>query len=102
MRILHCLRAPVGGLFRHVLDLAEEQAKRGHDVGILAARTEDSLTASKLAALAPILSLGVHRIAINRQPKRRSRSGLSTIFITSKTGAYFWTSLFSSRRLFLC
>jgi len=36
MRILHCLRAPVGGLFRHVLDLAEEQAKRGHDVGIIA------------------------------------------------------------------
>ncbi len=39
MRILHCLRAPVGGLFRHVLDLAEEQAKRGHDVGILADST---------------------------------------------------------------
>ena len=35
IRILHCLRAPVGGLFRHVLDLSEEQAALGHDVGIV-------------------------------------------------------------------
>jgi glycosyltransferase involved in cell wall biosynthesis len=69
MRILHCFRAPVGGLFRHVLDLAEEQAKRGHDVGILAGSTaEDRLTTSKLAAIAPKLSLGIKRIPISRQP----------------------------------
>lgn len=48
MRILHVLRAPVGGLFRHVLDLAAEQAARGHEVGILAdSNTEDRLTAGK-------------------------------------------------------
>ena len=29
LRILHCLRAPVGGLFRHVRDLAREQARQG-------------------------------------------------------------------------
>ena len=29
-RILHCLRAPVGGLFRHVCDLTAEQARRGN------------------------------------------------------------------------
>jgi len=69
MRILHCLRAPVGGLFRHVLDLAEEQAAHGHDVGILAASTtEDRLTSAKFAAIAPKLRLGIARIPINRQP----------------------------------
>jgi len=69
MRILHCLRAPVGGLFRHVLDLAEEQAGRGHDVGILAdSNAEDRLTASKFAAIAPKLSLGIARIPMHRQP----------------------------------
>ena len=34
-RILHVLRAPVGGLFRHVLDLSAAQAERGHDVGLV-------------------------------------------------------------------
>jgi glycosyltransferase involved in cell wall biosynthesis len=69
MRILHCLRAPVGGLFRHVLDLAEEQANRGHDVGILAdSNTEDRLTSSKFAEIAPKLTLGVARIPMRRQP----------------------------------
>lgn len=69
MRILHCLRAPVGGLFRHVLDLAEEQASRGHDVGILAdSNAEDRLTASKFAAIAPKLTLGIARIPMRRQP----------------------------------
>ena len=69
MRILHCLRAPVGGLFRHVLDLAAEQADRGHDVGILADSTvEDRLTSAKLAALAPKLTLGITRIPISRKP----------------------------------
>src|SRR3954452_12764264 len=69
MRILHCLRAPVGGLFRHVLDLAEEQASRGHDVGILADSTaEDRLTSLRFAALAPKLTLGIARVPISRMP----------------------------------
>src|SRR6202161_123281 len=40
LRILHAVRAPVGGIFRHILDLANGQADRGHHVGIIA----DSLT----------------------------------------------------------
>jgi len=69
LRILHAIRPPVGGIFRHVLDLAHGQANRGHHVGVLA----DSLTggeraAEALAELAPRLKLGVHRIAIHRQP----------------------------------
>ena len=36
LNILHVLRAPVGGLFRHVCDLARGQAARGHQVGVVA------------------------------------------------------------------
>lgn len=69
MRILHVLRAPVGGLFRHVLDLAAEQAARGHEVGILAdSNTEDRLTAGKFAKIAPQMALGIARIPMSRHP----------------------------------
>ncbi|MCG2631837.1 glycosyltransferase family 4 protein [Bradyrhizobium sp. WYCCWR 13023] len=69
LRILHAVRAPVGGIFRHILDLANGQVDRGHHVGILA----DSLTGGEradkaLAELAPRLKLGVHRMAIRREP----------------------------------
>ncbi len=69
LRILHAVRAPVGGIFRHILDLAAGQADRGHQVGILA----DSLTGgdratAALKELAPKLKLGVHRLAIRREP----------------------------------
>ncbi|UFZ08270.1 glycosyltransferase family 4 protein [Bradyrhizobium ontarionense] len=69
MRILHAVRAPVGGIFRHILDLANGQIDRGHDVGIIA----DSLTGGEradtaLAQMAPRLTLGVHRVAIHREP----------------------------------
>jgi glycosyltransferase involved in cell wall biosynthesis len=69
LRILHAVRAPVGGIFRHILDLANGQVDRGHHVGILA----DSLTGGEradkaLTELAPRLKLGVHRLAIRREP----------------------------------
>lgn len=66
-RIIHCLRAPVGGLFRHVRDLAIEQAARGHAVGVVCdSSSHDPLTAERLAALAPHLELGLHRVAMSR------------------------------------
>src|SRR6516165_6054981 len=69
LRILHAVRAPVGGIIRHILDLANGQADRGHHVGIVA----DSVTggeraAAALAEIAPRLKLGVHRFAIGREP----------------------------------
>ena len=69
LRILHAVRAPLGGIFRHVLDLANGQAGRGHHVGIVA----DSLTGGEraeaaLKEIAPRLKLGVHRLAIRRGP----------------------------------
>lgn len=67
-RILHCLRAPVGGLFRHVRDLAREQAARGHDVAVLCdLNATDPLTEQRLAELAPHLSLGLHKVAMSRE-----------------------------------
>ena len=69
LRILHATRAPVGGIFRHIIDLANGQADRGHEVGIIA----DSLTGGEradqaFAEIDPRLKLGVHRIAIHRDP----------------------------------
>lgn len=69
MRILHCLRAPVGGLFRHVLDLAAAQVGQGHDVGLFAASgPQNALTDDKFAAIEPWLKLGVHRVGMPRLP----------------------------------
>jgi hypothetical protein len=67
MRIIHCLRAPVGGLFRHVLDLASTQVELGHDVGLIADATAcDGLTEGKFAAIAPRLALGIVRWPMSR------------------------------------
>ncbi|QPF82125.1 glycosyltransferase family 4 protein [Bradyrhizobium genosp. L] len=70
LRILHVVRAPVGGIFRHILDVANGQIERGHHVGIVA----DSLTGGSradvaLAEIEPRLKLGVHRVAIRREPR---------------------------------
>ncbi len=66
-RIIHCLRAPVGGLFRHVRDLAVEQASRGHEIGVVwDASSKDPLTEERLAALAPRLALGLLNIGMSR------------------------------------
>lgn len=68
LRILHCLRAPVGGLFRHVRDLAREQARRGHAVGLVCdADASDPLTAQRLAFLEPEMILGVSRVSMPRE-----------------------------------
>lgn len=85
MKILHCLRAPVGGLFRHVLDLALEQAKRGHEVGILAdSNAEDRLTAQKFAAAAPFLKLGIIRTPISRAPGLGDLSAIRAVAAHAK------------------
>ena len=67
LRILHCFRSPVGGIFRHVRDLAEEHARAGHEVGILC----DSITGGSFEdtlfdGIRPHLSLGLRRLAIRR------------------------------------
>lgn len=67
LAILHVMRAPVGGLFRHVCDLARGQSARGHLVGILAdATTGGERAAAVLADLGRELALGVTRVAMSR------------------------------------
>jgi len=68
LKIVHILRAPLGGLFRHVFDLARGQADRGHRVGLIV----DSMTGGEraeavLAELAPHLALGLERVPIARE-----------------------------------
>lgn len=68
LRILHVLRSPVGGLFRHVMDVVRGQVARGHAVGIICdLRTGGDNAARILNAAAAELSLGLSRIEMPRQ-----------------------------------
>jgi glycosyltransferase involved in cell wall biosynthesis len=68
LKILHVLRAPLGGLFRHVVDLVRGQAERGHRVGLIVdSRTGGERADAMLAELSPRLALGFARLPINRQ-----------------------------------
>jgi len=67
LRILHVLRAPVGGLFRHVVDLARAQVERGHMIGIVADATTGGAEAeTTLKQLAAISKLGLLRVPMGR------------------------------------
>lgn len=67
LNILHVLRAPVGGLFRHVTDLVRGQVARGHNVGIVADSLAGDMNADAVfGALAPLLTLGLTRTSIKR------------------------------------
>ena len=69
LRILHVLRAPLGGLFRHVVDLAREQIARGHEVGIVCDSTTGGESGDRvLGELQPHLALGLSRFAMSRNP----------------------------------
>jgi glycosyltransferase involved in cell wall biosynthesis len=67
LRILQVMRAPVGGLFRHVADLTRTLAADGHAVGLVVdSLANDAQTESRLNALLPHASLGIHRFAMPR------------------------------------
>jgi glycosyltransferase involved in cell wall biosynthesis len=67
LNILHVFRAPVGGLFRHVLDLARGQIERGHRVGLIAdSHTGGENAENVLRGLAPSLALGFSRFPMQR------------------------------------
>jgi hypothetical protein len=75
LKILHVARAPAGGIFRHMIDLARGQVARGHRVGVIVdSRTGGSRADAALAAIAPDLALGVSRIAMRRE------LGISDVF----------------------
>ena len=67
LRIVHCIRAPLGGAFRHLSDLVESQSIMGHDVGcIYASNTLSTPTRHALANLKKHLSLGLFGIPMAR------------------------------------
>ncbi len=67
LRILHLVRAPIGGIFRHILDLAGAQAASGHDVGIVCNSLEGGAFEDDLiATIAPHLTLGAARFPMRR------------------------------------
>src|SRR5580698_8857833 len=69
LRIVHVFRAPLGGLFRHVVDLAAEQSARGHDVGMyFDANAYDDRVKNALARIPGGLKLGVGTTPIHRNP----------------------------------
>ncbi len=61
------LRAPVGGLYRHVVDLTEALGERGHQVGlVMDSLTSDIQTNERLNALDHPPALGVYRTPMPR------------------------------------
>jgi glycosyltransferase involved in cell wall biosynthesis len=69
LRILHVFRTPVGGLFRHVTDIARGQIARGHAVGIVCdSSTGGARAEAAMKELAPHLKLGLTRFPMSRNP----------------------------------
>ncbi|HEX2147291.1 MAG TPA: glycosyltransferase family 4 protein [Pseudorhizobium sp.] len=67
LRILHCFRSPVGGIFRHVRDLVEEHRSAGHQVGILCDSSTGGAHEEQLFdSIRPQLSLGLTRLPMRR------------------------------------
>ena len=86
LRILHVFRAPLGGLFRHVLDLARGQAERGHEVGIFCDSTTGGSRADAVfATLEGQLALGITRVPMSRYPSLTdAKAQLSAISLRAR------------------
>jgi len=68
MRIVHCVRSPIGGIFRHIRDLATCQAEAGHAVGLVCDSSSGSAFDNQLLDdLKPKLALGLARFPMQRQ-----------------------------------
>ena len=68
LRIVHLVRSPVGGIFRHIADLIAAQAAAGHSVGFVCdSTTGGPFEEARIASLADDLELGSVRLPIARQ-----------------------------------
>lgn len=68
-RVLHVMRLPMGGLFRHVHDLVIGQSEAGIEVGVIsAAPPDDGISAERLGQLESHCSLGLHLLSMPRLP----------------------------------
>ena len=69
LRVIHCLRSPIGGLFRHVRDVIAGQVGQGIEVGLITdANTGGPAACAALEALEPLCALGVLRVDMSRLP----------------------------------
>ena len=67
LKIIHCFRSPVGGIFRHVRDLVNEHADQGHELGIFCDSSTGGEHEDKLfEKIRPKLKLGLTRIPMRR------------------------------------
>jgi len=67
VRVLHCFRSPVGGLFRHVRDQVQFHQPAEIAVGIVCGLDTGGDEASRvLDSLAPLCELGIYRIPLRR------------------------------------
>ena len=80
LNIIHVFRAPLGGLFRHVVDLTKGQHARGHRVGIVCDTLTGGERAEKaLAELMPHLALGLLRTPMPRHGSWRDWTALRAV-----------------------
>ncbi len=85
LSILHVLRAPLGGLFRHVLDLSREQVARGHRVGLIVdSTTGNEMAARALRELEPRLALGLFRFPMRRNPHPGDIAALARVVAATR------------------
>lgn len=68
-RVLHVMRLPMGGLFRHVRDLVVGQQDAGIAAGVVCAEPpDDGISAKRLAGLEHHCGLGLHVMPMSRLP----------------------------------
>ncbi|MCX5514940.1 glycosyltransferase family 1 protein [Kaistia algarum] len=81
LRIVHCFRSPVGGIFRHVRDLVRAQVDAGASVGILCdASTGGAHEEMLFREIEPLLDLGLHRVPMQRQISPSDATALYRLF----------------------
>lgn len=67
LRIIHCFRSPVGGIFRHVRDLVDAHSEAGHQIGILCdSSTGGAHEEALFDRIKSKLALGLMRLPIQR------------------------------------
>ncbi len=85
MRILHVFRNPVGGLFRHVRDLARGQSQLGHDIGIFCDSTGGGAFADRLLEESRVhCNLGIFRSPISRAPGIGDLKGVQHVMAAAR------------------
>ena len=85
LKIIHCFRSPVGGIFRHVRDLIHEQSAQGHEIGVICdSNTGGTYEDGMLHELEPYLKLGLLRLPMNRNIGPRDLQVMWKLFIQLK------------------